>query len=890
MTEYARLVLSVDSTQAVNASKNLNTLGQSSRATEKSIGGLAATARSLAGPLAAFLSVRAVIRASDEYGQMASRIRMATGSAEEYTKVQDRLLQTANETYRPLQEAQEVYIRTADAIRSLGYDTDAALDITDSFSFLLVTNAASADRASSAINAYSKAIQTGKVDSETWQSILAATPTVVDDIARATGTSAEEIRKLGITGKLSLEALNEALRQSRDRNRELAAEMETSVQDASTQLSNAFTVFVGKVNESSGASSVLTSSIGELAAKLQDPETIKNAQELAGAIVRGFTAATSAIQGTIDVTRFMAESLAAAIHGPSLDDLPRLEDEINSVTQKAANLAEELSRHRLNRLNPFQSTEDLEADYKKMLDRLEFLKSAREEALRRPPLKPGSDDGSAGSGDGKPSIVKPTNDELTASQKAIQAMEKQLELAKLTGEARARLQAIQKLGVDATEAERAEAEKLAAQIYKLEEAHRSAGKAGNDAARDLARNYRSTADSLNQQIALYGQTTEVARLRYEMESGSLQGLASKQVDYLQGLARELDAKRDLTEQEQLRITLLRESGQLRAANDAQFELEYAAKILEYEKAGNVEAAQRLETLRRIREIQMNADQAPGTVEGVSKAPKSSIISPEIGGPSSEMMRLEQESIALDLWRETELEKQRAFREAKAIDDATFQERERNIFQQHQDQLAQIEASRQQVQLAAGESFFGSMASITKQFAGEQSGLYKAMFAIQKAAAIAQSIIAIQQGIAMAAANPWPVNLGAMASVAAATAGLVSNIASVSLDGMAHDGIDSVPREGTWLLDKGERVVDRRTNADLKEYLAQGGGNGGGGQQITQHIAVNGNPDDKTLMLIQQAAADGARKGYQMVTNDLASGRGQVSKGLQGGYAVKRRKT
>jgi len=37
--------------------------------------------------------------------------------------------------------------------------------------------------------------------------------------------------------------------------------------------------------------------------------------------------------------------------------------------------------------------------------------------------------------------------------------------------------------------------------------------------------------------------------------------------------------------------------------------------------------------------------------------------------------------------------------------------------------------------------------------------------------------------------------------------------------MAHDGIDSIPREGTWLLDKGERVVDRRTNADLKEYLA-----------------------------------------------------------------------
>ena len=37
--------------------------------------------------------------------------------------------------------------------------------------------------------------------------------------------------------------------------------------------------------------------------------------------------------------------------------------------------------------------------------------------------------------------------------------------------------------------------------------------------------------------------------------------------------------------------------------------------------------------------------------------------------------------------------------------------------------------------------------------------------------------------------------------------------------MAHDGIDNIPKEGTWLLDKGERVVDSRTNADLTNYLA-----------------------------------------------------------------------
>lgn len=47
---------------------------------------------------------------------------------------------------------------------------------------------------------------------------------------------------------------------------------------------------------------------------------------------------------------------------------------------------------------------------------------------------------------------------------------------------------------------------------------------------------------------------------------------------------------------------------------------------------------------------------------------------------------------------------------------------------------------------------------------------------------------------------------------------VGLIAAQAISGMTHNGINSIPREGTWLLDKGERVVDARTNADLKNYL------------------------------------------------------------------------
>lgn len=284
--------------------------------------------------LAAYVGLQTfetLISLSDEYGQMASRVRQVTKDTAEYEMVQARLLKTANATYRPLSEAQEVFIRTADSIRDLGYTTEQALDITDSFSFLLVTNAASADRASSAISAYSKSIQTGKVSSEQWQSILAAMPTIVDGISSATGRSREEIKKLGVEGRLSLEALNEGLRRSRDENEALAEEMETSVQDAFTALRNSLQVFVGKVNESSGATGILTSAVGELAAVLQDPETIKAAQELAAGVVSALNTIVETMRETVGVVKWGAAEIAARLHGAASDDIVRLEQQAQQL-------------------------------------------------------------------------------------------------------------------------------------------------------------------------------------------------------------------------------------------------------------------------------------------------------------------------------------------------------------------------------------------------------------------------------------------------------------------------------------------------------------------------------------------------------------------------------
>jgi len=246
-----------------------------------------------------------MIAVADAYGQMASRIEKATASQEEYEYVQKRLLETAAGTYRPLAEAQEMYIRTADALRDLGYSTQQALDIGDSFSYMLVSDAASADKAANAINAYTKSIQSGKVEVDSWQSLLAATPSLVEAIASSTGKTNEEVRRLGITGKLAIADLNEGLRTTRDLNKAVADSMPTTVADAITRLATTWSAYIGEANKAQGATADL---VGMINALTENLDSVVSVAIKAGEVM----VAVFAVKAVRALKSYVAAQLAAA--------------------------------------------------------------------------------------------------------------------------------------------------------------------------------------------------------------------------------------------------------------------------------------------------------------------------------------------------------------------------------------------------------------------------------------------------------------------------------------------------------------------------------------------------------------------------------------------------
>ncbi|HDY7316807.1 phage tail tape measure C-terminal domain-containing protein [Klebsiella pneumoniae] len=122
-----------------------------------------------------------------------------------------------------------------------------------------------------------------------------------------------------------------------------------------------------------------------------------------------------------------------------------------------------------------------------------------------------------------------------------------------------------------------------------------------------------------------------------------------------------------------------------------------------------------------------------------------------------------------------------------------------------------------------------------------------------------------------------------AIAATAAAGVLAIGVGTALQGQAHDGIDSVPETGTWLLQKGERVTTAKTSAKLDATLDRVANQSTGGATYAPSMSfyVNGDPSDAQIAMMKKAASDGAQMGYQKAVQSIATGQGDLHKALMG---------
>ncbi|MZK88041.1 phage tail protein [Citrobacter amalonaticus] len=305
---------------------------------------------------------------------------------------------------------------------------------------------------------------------------------------------------------------------------------------------------------------------------------------------------------------------------------------------------------------------------------------------------------------------------------------------------------------------------------------------------------------------------------------------------------------------------------------------------------------------------------PSSVKSVvgNMSPTGGQLSGTFGGMQQQYMQLDQAQQQLQTWLQAQ---ESAYAQAAQI--TTEGEARMTAIRQQAAQANQvIESQKNEIITSATQTMIDSGLQILATGFGEQSGIYKAAFAASKAFAIAQSLVSIQQGIAMAAANPFPYNIAAMASVAAATASIVSNLSAIAGTGFASGGFTGQggKYQPAGIVHKGEYVFDQaatnRIGVSNLEALRNGGsldatlskpGFGTGAQNVnnnsnamTLNAPINQNfniqqgvsPDQMNLSLAQtqkQATSDA----LDQVANQIVKGNGKVGNAMRGMYTGRR---
>ncbi|WP_369167616.1 phage tail length tape measure family protein [Klebsiella quasipneumoniae] len=252
------------------------------------------------------------------------------------------------------------------------------------------------------------------------------------------------------------------------------------------------------------------------------------------------------------------------------------------------------------------------------------------------------------------------------------------------------------------------------------------------------------------------------------------------------------------------------------------------------------------------DIYQNTDmQLPSTVRNVvgNLTPTGGRLSGTFEGMQGQINEYDQAQQELQRWLAAQEE---AYAKAGEIT-AEGEARMTSIRQRAADANQVIETQKNTIISAATQSLFDSTAEIMRTGFGEQSAIYKVAFAASKAFAIADSMVKIQQAIASGAVSaPYPANIIAMASIAAQTASIVSNIQAVSGVGFASGGYTGPggKYQPAGIVHKGEYVFDQASTNRIG---------------VSQLEALrNGQPLDATL------GRTGFGTGVQNVNSDNSS--------------------
>jgi tape measure domain-containing protein len=223
------------------------------RPAERALGGLQKSLSALAtGAVTA-----AFVKFADQATELSNRLNQVSQSTEQTGILFSRLVGVANASRTPLTTTGDLFFRIARSAEALGISQNQALQATETVAKAISASGISAQEASGPLLQLGQALQSGRLQGDELRSILEGLPPVAKALADSLGVPIGELKRLGSEGKLSSQAVIQAILAARDTIERDFGKTTSTIAGQFTVLTNNFTVFVDRLNKSSGATTAI---------------------------------------------------------------------------------------------------------------------------------------------------------------------------------------------------------------------------------------------------------------------------------------------------------------------------------------------------------------------------------------------------------------------------------------------------------------------------------------------------------------------------------------------------------------------------------------------------------------------------------------------------------
>jgi len=301
----------------------------------------------IGGAYAALRAVRWYAGQADQAAGLASRLRLATKSQEEFEAAYRATYQVAQKSSAEWEGIVGFYASLA---QTTGMSQKGVLALTDVVTKSFKVSGASAQDASRGIVQLQQALAGGVLRSQEFNTILETSPRIVQALATHFGISFGQVRQYVNEGKISSREFAEAMLTASDDIQSEFEGLPVTVSNAVTQFKNALLSMVGGTDEATGASNDMATAIQDLARILESPEVRNGVNTFVAGISKAVGWMAKFVAKAAEITKFVGEEIAARIAGPSIDDPVRIEQAIErqrAIIAKASGADAEVARQRL---------------------------------------------------------------------------------------------------------------------------------------------------------------------------------------------------------------------------------------------------------------------------------------------------------------------------------------------------------------------------------------------------------------------------------------------------------------------------------------------------------------------------------------------------------------